>query len=111
MVAARPPYSPPSARSCAVNCALSPDGTIRDFAIAFGVAAPRPIRCAKAESLMLGRRPTGALLKELRRAVLLECAPRESWRASFELRTQLIQELAERASRCAIEHAGGNLDD
>ena len=96
---------------CAVNCALSPDGTIRDFAIAFGVAAPRPIRCAKAESLMLGRRPTGALLKELRRAVLLECAPRESWRASLELRTQLIQELAERASRCAIEHAGGNLDD
>ena len=96
---------------CAVNCALSPDGTIRDFAIAFGVAAPRPIRCAKAESLMLGRRPTGALLKELRRAVLLECAPRESWRASLELRTQLIQELAERASRCAIEHAGGSLDD
>ena len=96
---------------CAVNCALSPDGTIRDFAIAFGVAAPRPIRCAKAESLMLGRRPTGALLKELRRAVLLECAPRESWRASLELCTQLIQELAERASRCAIEHAGGNLDD
>ena len=79
--------------------------------VAFGVAAPRPIRCAKAESLMLGRRPTGALLKELRRVVLLECAPRESWRASLELRTQLIQELAERASRCAIEHAGGNLDD
>lgn len=96
---------------CAVNCALSPDGTIRDFAIAFGVAAPRPIRCAKAESLMLGRRPTSALLKELRRVVLLECAPRESWRASLELRTQLIQELAERASRCAIEHAGGNIDD
>lgn len=100
-----------STLGCAVNCAVAEDGTIRDFAIAYGVAAPRPIRCPKAEALMLGRRPTAALLKELRKTALSECTPRDSWRASLELRRQLIQELAERAARCAIEQAGGTIDD
>lgn len=96
---------------CAVNCAMAADGTIADFAIAFGVAAPRPIRCPAAEQRMVGCRPTSALLKDLRRQVLSETSPRDSWRASLELRQQLIGELAERAARRAIEQAGGSIHD
>lgn len=100
-----------STLGCAVNCAMAEDGTIRDFAIAFGVAAPRPIRCPKAEQMMIGKRPDAALLRALRSAALAECTPRESWRASLELRRQLICELAERAARSAIRQAGGQIDD
>lgn len=100
-----------STLGCAVNCAMAGNGTIRDFAIAFGVAAPRPIRCPQAERLMLGKKPDAALLRELRSAALAECTPRDSWRASLELRRQLIAELAERAARSAIQQAGGKIDD
>lgn len=96
-----------STLGCAVNCALSPEGTLRDFRIAYGVAGPRPLRCPEAESAMLGRQPTQALLRELRQAVVQETRPRDSWRASRELRIQLIKELAQRAAERAIANAGG----
>ncbi len=94
---------------CAVRAALTQDGTIRDFAIAFGVAAPTPLRCPEAEALMIGKKATPALIRELRKAVLLETRPRDSWRASKELRLQLIQELSERATVQAIENCGGEI--
>ena len=100
-----------STLGCAVNCAMAPNGTIADFAIAFGVAAPRPIRCPQAEQMMIGKRPSTALLKELRKVALSETNPRDSWRASLELRKQLIVELTERAARNAIKQAGGTIDD
>lgn len=99
-----------STLGCAVNCAMAEDGTIRDFRIAYGVAAPRPIRCATAEKLMVGKKPTAALLHELRNAALADTTPRDSWRASKALRVQLIRELAERAATSAIEQAGGTID-
>ena len=61
--------------------------------------------------MMIGSHPTHALLKKLRRQALSETTPRDSWRASLELRQQLICELAERAARSAIEQAGGTIDD
>ncbi|NCB31600.1 MAG: xanthine dehydrogenase FAD-binding subunit XdhB [Clostridia bacterium] len=98
-----------STLGCAVNCKLDADGTISDFAIAFGVAAPKPVRCPKAEAGMIGKIPTEALLSELKQAVLTETSPRDSWRASKELRVQLIKELAARAAAAAIIEAGGKL--
>lgn len=94
---------------CAVNAALAEDGTIEDFAIAFGVAAPTPLRCPETEALMIGKKATPALVGELRKAVLLETRPRDSWRASKELRLQLIRELSERATVQAIENCGGEI--
>ena len=98
-----------STLGCAVNCGLDPDGTICGFAIAFGVAAPRPIRCPRAEAMMLGRRPSERLLEALRAAVAEETTPRDGWRASKQLRLQLIREGAVRAAREAIFSAGGTL--
>ena len=42
-------------------------------------------------------------------AVLFETQPRESWRASKELRLQLIRELSARATAQAIETLGGEI--
>ena len=58
---------------------------------------------------MVGKKATPALIRELRKAVLLETRPRDSWRASKELRLQLIQELSERATVQAIENCGGEI--
>ena len=96
-----------STLGCAVNAALAEDGTFRDFAIAFGVAAPTPVRCPEAESAMIGKKPTPDVIRELRSAVLLETSPRDSWRASKELRIQLIRELSERATIQAFKNCGG----
>ena len=98
-----------STLGCAVNAALAEDGTIRDFAIAFGVAAPTPVRCPEAESAVIGKKPTPDVIRELRSAVLRETSPRDSWRASKELRIQLIRELSERATVQAIENCGGGI--
>lgn len=98
-----------STLGCAVNLALFADGTIRDFAIAFGVAAPTPIRCPKAEAMMIGKKPCRATIQALQDAVILETQPRESWRASKELRLQLIRELSARATTQAIETLGGEI--
>ena len=98
-----------STLGCAVNLALFGNGTIRDFAIAFGVAAPTPIRCPKAEAMMIGKKPAPSVIQALQDAVLLETQPRESWRASKELRLQLIRELSARATAQAIETLGGEI--
>ena len=58
---------------------------------------------------MLGRRPSEGLLEALREAVAEETSPRDSWRASKQLRLQLIREGAVRAAREAIFSAGGTL--
>lgn len=100
-----------STLGCAVNCCMHPDGTLGDFRIAFGVAGPKPCRCPKAEERMLHERPSKALLSMLRQAVLEETQPRDSWRASKELRVQLIKELSVRVATCAIIKAGGVIND
>lgn len=99
-----------STLGCAVNCSMKEDGTIADFCLAYGVAAPRPIRCFKTEAFAVGKRPSKSFFSALRETALEETQPRDSWRASRELREQLIRELTERAARKAIFAAGGVID-
>ncbi len=96
---------------CSVNVKLSEDKTmIQQLRIAFGVAAPIPIRSPKAEELAKGKKITKALIDQIGEAVLEDVNPRSSWRASKEFRLQLIEELAKRASVEAIKKAGGTID-
>ena len=81
--------------------------TIADLRLAYGVAAPTPIRCAEAEALARGQTLTDALLDDIARTAAAHAAPRSSWRASREFRLQLITELAGRAIRAAWNRAGG----
>jgi xanthine dehydrogenase FAD-binding subunit len=79
---------------------------IEELRLAFGVAAPTPIRCHKAEEALKGKALSDAL-NEIGALALLEVNPRTSWRASREFREQLVRELSGRALKEAAEKAGG----
>ncbi|MEG0779753.1 MAG: xanthine dehydrogenase FAD-binding subunit XdhB [Oscillospiraceae bacterium] len=97
---------------CAASVALEQDKkTVRELRLAFGVAAPTPVRCPQTEALLTGKPADADWYRMLRRSLLEELSPRESWRASKELREQLIRELSTRTVAEAIENAGGNHND
>ena len=99
-----------STLGCAVNVALTEDRTrIRQAAVAYGVAAPVPVRCYETEARLAGMEAGGEALRVLRTTVLSQLSPRDSWRASRELREQLVRELGCRALRQAIQQAGGEM--
>ena len=81
--------------------------TVADLRLAYGVAAPTPIRCAEAEALACGEALTDTLLDAIAHTAAAHASPRSSWRASREFRLQLITELAGRAIRSAWTRAGG----
>ena len=96
---------------CAVNVRLTEDKkSIADMRIGYGVAAPVPIRCLRTEAAIKGMEIGDKLFTTLRQGVLSEVNPRTSWRASREFRLQLVEELAERTLRSAINHAGGSVE-
>ncbi len=94
---------------CAVWLKLSEDKqTIEEARLAYGVAAPTPIRCRKAEEVIRGRKVSDGEIYELfAQTALSEVNPRTSWRASREFRLHLIGEMARRALRQAIINGGG----
>lgn len=80
---------------------------IEDMKMAFGVAAPVPMRVRKLENAVKGREIGEALYEEIENSVLQELAPRDSWRASKAFREQLIRVQSVRALKMAVEKAGG----
>lgn len=81
------------------------DGLMTDVRLAFGVAAPTPVRCPLAEAAGQGRAVTEETLADMALAVLSDVSPRTSWRASREFRLHIIKTLTKRvvalaASRC-----------
>lgn len=95
---------------CAVCVKLTQDKKrVEDLRVAFGVAAPIPMRCHGAEELAKGSAADGALLEAVSAAVLGEVRPRDSWRASKAFRLQLIGEMSRRALAQAITYAGGEI--
>lgn len=83
---------------------------IEDVRVAFGVAAPTPIRCRNAEELIKGKEVSAELFEQFGKAVLEEVSPRDSWRASKALRLQIIETNSKRALARAIEKCGGEAD-
>ncbi len=95
---------------CAAYLRLSPDKThIEQLRLAYGVAAPTPIRCGKAEQAAQGQRLDQQLLERIGEAAVSEVNPRTSWRASREFRLQLVRELAKRAIAQAVVKGGGEI--
>ncbi len=93
---------------CAVHVKLSCDKKrIEDVRLAYGVAAPTPIRCHAAEAAVKDKEPNEDTLRLFGETALTEVKPRSSWRASEAFRRQLICELAQRALKTAIEKAKG----
>lgn len=97
---------------CAVRVKLSPDKqVIEDVRLAYGVAAPTPVRCYEAENALKGRLVKDPEIYHIFAGMALEAVnPRTSWRASREFRLQLIQELAKRGLKESLILAGGEID-
>ena len=95
---------------CAVLVKVTEDKKrIEDLRIAFGVAAPTPIRCYKTEEGAKGMEIGNDLLCFVAEGVQGEVNPRSSWRASKEFRLLLIQEMAKRGLAKALERAGADV--
>ena len=95
---------------CSANVKLSADKkTFEDVRIAYGVAAPVPVRAATAEEFLKGKAVTEENILEFAKLTLNDVNPRTSWRASKELRLHLIEELSARAVKEAVKLAGGEL--
>ena len=96
---------------CACGVRLSADKkTVEELRLAYGVAAPTPIRCGKTEALCKGMAIGAELYDAIGKGALEEVNPRSSWRASKEFRLQLVEELPKRALKQAIQFAGGDAD-
>ncbi|WP_052282159.1 xanthine dehydrogenase FAD-binding subunit XdhB [Kluyvera genomosp. 1] len=93
---------------CAARCHLL-ENTMAELRLAFGVAAPTPIRCQHAEQTAKGAPLTPITLDAISEAILLDVAPRSSWRASKEFRLHLIQTMARKVITEAVIAAGGKL--
>ncbi|HNW87056.1 MAG TPA: xanthine dehydrogenase FAD-binding subunit XdhB [Candidatus Limiplasma sp.] len=96
---------------CAAMTRLTPDKTaLQELRLAYGVAAPTPMRCWNTEAAVQGARIDAELIERIATGALSEVKPRTSWRASREFRLQLVSELCRRAVRQAIINAGGMAD-
>jgi len=96
---------------CACMAKLSADKQqVEEMRLAYGVAAPTPIRCTAVEAKAKGMKIGKELYELVGAGALEEVNPRTSWRASREFRLQLVEELAKRALKQAIAYAGGEAD-
>jgi xanthine dehydrogenase FAD-binding subunit len=97
--------------ACSANVRLDAKKQhIERMRIAYGVAAPVPVRGFTVEKVVQGRGFDQALLDDAAKAALNDVNPRTSWRASKEFRIHLIEELTRRALKTSIERAGGKFN-
>ena len=85
-----------STLNCAVLVNLE-EGRFSDIRIAFGVAAPTPVRCSRAEKAAAGLEVTRDNISLIAEAVLDDITPRDSWRGSKAFRMQLAEVLTVRS--------------
>jgi len=94
--------------NCAAVCRVE-NGMLADLRLAYGVAAPIPIRCKFTEDKVRGCETSQELLDNIAEAVLDDVRPRTSWRAAKEFRLQIIATLARRVVKQTILNAGGTI--
>jgi len=95
---------------CSVNVKLSADKkTIQHARIAYGVAAPVPMRAMSPEAAAAGKPVSMETVQAFGEAALQDVNPRTSWRATKEFRLHLAKELAMKALIEAIKLSGGEL--
>lgn len=82
--------------------------TIDDIRLAFGVAAPTPMRATGAEDAVRGL-PVAEAVEKIGELAQAETHPRDSWRASKDFRLQLIGEMARRSLIEAARKGGADI--
>jgi len=77
--------------------------------VAFGAAGPTPILAADAAARLAGRPVSGEAVTEAAQAARAAARPIDDMRGSAEQRRHLVQVLAARVLRRAVERAGGEV--
>jgi xanthine dehydrogenase FAD-binding subunit len=96
--------------NCSTTVRLTADArSVDDVRIAFGVAAPTPIRAPHGEDALRGRPTTQDAVNEAAAAALQDTRARDSWRASKAFREHLLEEIARRCLLKSIKRAGGEV--
>lgn len=92
--------------SCSVWLKLDKGGKVlEDIRIAYGVAAPVPMRAFETEKALKGMAVAQAL-KEAPALIRREVNPRDSWRASRKFRLHIAGEILQRTIKEAIDQGG-----
>lgn len=92
---------------CLVKLAAD-KSTIEDIRLAFGVAAPTPMRATGAEDAVRGL-PVAEAVEKIGELAQAETHPRDSWRASKDFRLQLIGEMSRRSLIEAARKGGADI--
>lgn len=94
---------------CCCLVKLSTDKTtVDDIRLAFGVAAPTPMRARVAEDGVRGL-PVAEAIERIGELAQADTNPRDSWRASKDFRLQLIKEMSKRALAEAARRGGADI--
>jgi len=94
----------------AVRLTLGEDDVCSDVRIALGSVAPKPMRSARAEGLLRGKRLDEALIDEAAQAASEEIKPISDVRSSAEYRRDASRVLTKRCIIRALERARGGPD-
>lgn len=84
---------------------LQKDGTVEDARISLAAVAPKPIRAAEAEKLLIGKKLTPELMDEAAEAAAKNCTPISDQRASADYRKQMVRVWTRHAVKEAAERA------
>lgn len=85
---------------CSISCKFSGENTVEDVRAAFGVAGPIPLRTPEAEKFLKGKPLTVENINAFAEEAIKELKPRDSWRASKDLRVHILKEISR---RCLVE--------
>ena len=92
----------------AVRIALEkPGGPVADIRVALGAVGPTPILAESVKEALIGKKPDNANIKSAARAARDDARPIDDHRGSAWYRSLMVEIVAERLIRLAVERAGG----
>ncbi len=97
--------------SCATLVKLDDDLKIEKIRACYGVASVIPVRAYKTEEEFVGKVLTEENIKAFAKLALEELSPRDSWRASKALRTQILYEICVRNLEATLSIYKGENDE
>ena len=97
--------------SCATMVKVDDEGKIEKIKACYGVASTVPVRVYKAEEEFIGKKLDDENITAFAKLALEELSPRNSWRASKALRTQILYEICRRNLKESLEEYKGEDDE
>ncbi|MEN8241725.1 MAG: xanthine dehydrogenase family protein subunit M [Chloroflexota bacterium] len=91
----------------AVLLLIDSSESVKDIRISLGAVAPTPIRCPKAEAVLLGKKITQDLLEESAAVAAAECSPISDLRASADYRRHAAEVLVKRGIQQCLNSETG----